>query len=123
MRMRRGWWVMILTVMALSFMSFIDGGAIAAQTIAAPENPIKPDGAKIFSNVCSTCHIGGTNVLVAQKNLEQETLEKFAMDSVTAIQKQVTQGKNAMPAFGKKLSEPEIAAVAGYVLHQAQSGW
>jgi cytochrome c6 len=102
-------------------MSLIDGAAIAAETIAP--NPINPDGAKIFSNVCSTCHIGGTNVLVSQKNLEQETLEKFAMDSVTAIQKQVTQGKNAMPAFGKKLSEPEIAAVAGYVLHQAQSGW
>jgi cytochrome c6 len=121
MRMRRGWWVMILTVVTLSFMSLIDGAAIAAETIAP--NPINPDGAKIFSNVCSTCHIGGTNVLVSQKNLEQETLEKFAMDSVTAIQKQVTQGKNAMPAFGKKLSEPEIAAVAGYVLHQAQSGW
>jgi cytochrome c6 len=116
MRMRRGWWVMVLMVVMLSFMSFIDGQAIAAEII-------NPDGAKIFSNVCSTCHIGGTNVLVSQKNLEQETLEKFAMDSVTAIQKQVTQGKNAMPAFAKKLSEPEIAAVADYVLHQAQSGW
>jgi cytochrome c6 len=121
MRMRRDGWVMALTgliVVVMMFMSLMSDSAIAA-----PENPIKPDGAKIFSNVCSTCHIGGTNVLVAQKNLEQETLEKFAMDSVTAIQKQVTQGKNAMPAFGKKLSEPEIAAVAGYVLHQAQSGW
>jgi cytochrome c6 len=60
---------------------------------------------------------------VAQKTLEQEALEKFAMDSIEAIQTQVTHGKNAMPAFSKKLSEPEIAAVADYVLRQAQAGW
>ncbi len=81
------------------------------------------DGAKIFANACSTCHIGGINVLIGHKNLEQEALEKFAMASIEAIQHQVTYGKNAMPAFGKRLSEAEITAVADYVLRQAQSGW
>jgi mono/diheme cytochrome c family protein len=87
------------------------------------DNDNSVDGAKIFANSCSTCHIGGINVLIGHKNLEQEALEKFAMDSIEAIQHQVTHGKNAMPAFGKRLSAEEITAVADYVLRQAQSGW
>jgi cytochrome c6 len=36
---------------------------------------------------------------------------------------QVTNGKNAMPAFGGKLSEADIADVAAYVIEQSNSGW
>jgi cytochrome c6 len=42
---------------------------------------------------------------------------------LAAIQTQVTQGKNAMPSFAKRLSMAEIEAVAGYVLTQAEAGW
>jgi cytochrome c6 len=36
---------------------------------------------------------------------------------------QVTNGKNAMPAFGGKLSEADIADVAAYVIEQSDKGW
>jgi mono/diheme cytochrome c family protein len=35
---------------------------------------------------------------------------------------QVTNGKNAMPAFGGRLSDDEIADVAAYVFKTADSG-
>ena len=35
---------------------------------------------------------------------------------------EVTNGKNAMPAFGGRLSDEEIADVAAYVYNQADTG-
>jgi len=40
-----------------------------------------------------------------------------------AVIKQVTNGKNAMPAFGGRLSDDDIANVATYVISTAKSGW
>jgi cytochrome c6 len=45
------------------------------------------------------------------------------MYSADAIMTQVTNGKNAMPAFGGRLSGDDIANVAAYVLSQADKGW
>ena len=45
------------------------------------------------------------------------------MDSLEAIVYQVTNGKNAMPAFKGRLSAAQIEEVAGYVLEQAEKGW
>ena len=36
---------------------------------------------------------------------------------------QVTNGKNAMPAFSGRLTEADIEDVATYVLDQAEKGW
>jgi cytochrome c6 len=55
--------------------------------------------------------------------LKADALEKYGKKSVEAISLQVTKGKGAMPAFGKKLSPEEINLVANYVLEQAQNGW
>ncbi|NJM45683.1 MAG: c-type cytochrome [Alkalinema sp. RU_4_3] len=97
-------------------------GLAPAQSPDAPVPPVNP-GQQVFSNTCSACHIGGTNVIVPKKTLTQEALEKYAMDSVEAIKQQVTQGKNAMPGFGDRLTPDQIDAVAGYVLEQADAGW
>ena len=40
-----------------------------------------------------------------------------------AVVKQVTNGKNAMPAFGGRLSDEDIANVASYVIATAKTGW
>jgi cytochrome c6 len=45
------------------------------------------------------------------------------MYSLEAIMTQVKNGKNVMPAFGKKLKPVDIENVATYVLAQADSGW
>jgi cytochrome c6 len=45
------------------------------------------------------------------------------MYSAEAIIAQVTKGKGAMPAFGKKLKADQIENVAAYVLEQADKDW
>ena len=58
--------------------------------------------------------------------MPEKTLQKDALDQYLAggrkeasVIMQVTNGKNAMPAFGGRLSDEDIANVASYVLDQA----
>nr|WP_242026885.1 c-type cytochrome [Phormidium tenue] len=80
-------------------------------------------GGQLFGNNCAACHIGGSNVVNGAKTLKQADLEKYEMASIEAITSQVTNGKNAMPAFKGRLSNDDIADVAAYVLSQAEQGW
>jgi cytochrome c6 len=81
------------------------------------------NGAKIFNANCSACHVGGSNVIISNKTLKKEALEKYGMASLQAIKTQVAKGKSAMPAFGGRLNEKQIEDVASYVLSQSQKGW
>ena len=80
-------------------------------------------GGQVFSSNCAACHVGGGNVVNGAKTLKLDTLEKYEMASVEAIKTQVTNGKNAMPAFNGRLTDTQIDDVAAYVLDQAQNGW
>ncbi|MFM5981396.1 MAG: cytochrome c6 PetJ [Sphaerospermopsis kisseleviana] len=80
-------------------------------------------GGAVFSANCASCHAGGKNLVNAAKSLKKEDLEKYGMYSAEAIIAQVTNGKNAMPAFGKRLKPDQIENVAAYVLEQADKGW
>jgi len=80
-------------------------------------------GAKVFSANCAACHVGGRNVVMADKTLKSDALEKYGMNSREAIVNQVTNGKGAMPAFKGKLNRAQIEDVATYVLNQADKGW
>ncbi|MCG9890129.1 MAG: c-type cytochrome [Thermosynechococcaceae cyanobacterium MS004] len=104
--------IILLTV---SFMTFALGQPAFAADAA--------QGAKVFSANCAACHMGGNNVVMANKTLKKDALEQYAMYSAEAITTQVTNGKNAMPAFGGRLGADDIANVAAYVLSQADKGW
>jgi cytochrome c6 len=80
-------------------------------------------GGQIFATNCAACHIGGGNVVNGAKTLKQADLDQYGMASVEAILTQVTNGKNAMPAFKGRLSDEDIADVAAYVLSQAEQSW
>ena len=80
-------------------------------------------GGKVFAANCAACHAGGRNAVNPAKTLQKAALEKYEMYADAAIITQVTNGKNAMPAFGKKLSAEQIANVASYVLAKADDGW
>jgi cytochrome c6 len=85
-------------------------------------------GKQIFSNNCVACHAGGRNVVQGNKTLKQDALETYlenygADHNVSAIIYQVTNGKNAMPAFSGRLTAEQIEAVAAYVNDQAENGW
>jgi cytochrome c6 len=80
-------------------------------------------GAKVFNANCAACHAGGNNAVQANKTLKKEALTQFGMLSADAIITQVTNGKNAMPAFKGRLTGDQIESVAAYVLSQAEKGW
>jgi cytochrome c6 len=97
---------------------------LAEVTLAFPVRAADlANGAKIFNANCSACHIGGNNVIIANKTLKKEALEKYGMNSLEAVKTQVSKGKNAMPAFSGRLSESQIEDVASYILEQSRKGW
>ena len=59
------------------------------------------------------------------KTLEEDALVKYLDGGMNeaAVMKQVTNGKNAMPAFGGRLSDDDIANVASYVITTSNAGW
>ena len=81
------------------------------------------NGESIFNANCSACHAGGNNVIVNEKTLKKDVLKTNGMDSVDAIVYQVTNGKNAMPAFGGRLTDMDMEDAANYVLMQAEKEW
>jgi len=82
-------------------------------------------GEQIFSGNCAACHAGGQNVIMPEKTLEQAALEEYLDGGANeaSVMKQVTNGKNAMPAFGGRLSDVDIQNVATYVISTAKEGW
>ena len=84
-------------------------------------------GAQVFSANCVACHMGGGNVVNGERTLKAEALDAYLADysagHEAAIAYQVTNGKNAMPAFGGKLSDTDIADVASYVEDMSAKGW
>ena len=86
-------------------------------------NAISLEGEILFRQNCSSCHTNGRNRILPEKNLRQETLIANGMNSVEAIQYQITNGKNGMPAFGGRLSEKEIEQIALYVFKESSQSF
>ena len=107
--------------------NFFLGFFIACLTLINFINPANAadinNGEQIFSANCSACHAGGNNVIMPEKTLKKDALEENKMNSIKAITYQVTNGKNAMPAFGGRLDDNAIEDVANYVLSQSEKDW
>ena len=104
-----------LMLFFLTFMLFYTVQVVSAFDLAS--------GEQIFSANCSACHAGGNNAIMPEKTLKQDALEENGMNSIAAITTQVKNGKNAMPAFGGRLTDEDIDNVAHYVLNQSEQGW
>lgn len=65
--------------------------------------------------------MGGNNSVQNEKTLRKAALEQYLDGgfNIDAIQYQVINGKNAMPAWGDRLDPDEIESVAAYVYDQA----
>jgi len=108
---------------------FVQNGAAAASAAAAllvagPAFAGDADaGGLIFSANCAACHAGGNNVIQAEKTLKKDALLEYLAGGFKeeSIVYQVTNGKNAMPAFGGRLSDEEIGDVASYVYKTAST--
>merc|ERR1719231_552900 len=96
-------------------------GVAASSFGAAAQAADIGNGEGVFSGNCAACHAGGNNVIQAEKTLKADALKEYLAGGFKpeSIAYQVTNGKNAMPAFGGRLSDDEIADVAAYVYDQA----
>ena len=84
-------------------------------------NPLPLErGEILFQKYCFQCHQNGNTILVPEKNLKKESLERTGMNSIESIRYQVKNGKNGMPAFGGKLKEEDIEKIATYILYKSQ---
>ena len=104
----------------------VAGAAVTAGVAVAPA--FAGDvaaGEQIFNANCAACHAGGQNVIMPEKTLEKAALEQYLAGgrNEKAVITQVTNGKNAMPAFGGRLSDDDIANVASYVIATSEAGW
>merc|ERR1740139_454961 len=104
------------------------GIVAAAITIVGVSPALAGDveaGSQLFSVNCAACHAGGQNVIMPEKTLEKEALDQYLSGgrSEDSVVNQVTNGKNAMPAFGGRLSDDDIANVASYVIKTSEAGW
>lgn len=102
-------------LLAMAALTFLWGAPAMAGDAAS--------GASIFGGNCAACHAGGRNVVNPQKTLQKADLDTYGMNTLEAIVNQVTNGKNAMPAFAGRLTDQQIEDVAAYVLSQAEKGW
>eukprot|EP00548_Thalassiothrix_antarctica_P000824 CAMPEP_0194147040 /NCGR_PEP_ID=MMETSP0152-20130528/22483_1 /TAXON_ID=1049557 /ORGANISM="Thalassiothrix antarctica, Strain L6-D1" /LENGTH=134 /DNA_ID=CAMNT_0038847715 /DNA_START=167 /DNA_END=571 /DNA_ORIENTATION=+ len=104
-------------------------GAVVTSIIFSVATPVSAGdagfGEKVFNANCAACHAGGQNVIMPEKTLEKEALDQYLAGgrSETSVVAQVTNGKNAMPAFGGRLSDNDIENVATYVITTSEAGW
>ena len=84
-------------------------------------------GEQIFNSNCAACHMGGGNVIRANRTLKISDLnnhvEAYASTPLEALEHEIEDGLNAMPSYADKLTEEEIVAVATYVEQRAELGW
>lgn len=124
------WTFQQMPILQLTIVSAIeiDPGERSKQEVKENSNSISQlpiekstfaSGKKIFQANCSVCHIGGTNIIIPEKNLKKNALEANGMNNLNSISYQIINGKNGMPAFGGRLQEDEIEILASYVLKQS----
>ncbi|EJK71624.1 cytochrome c6 isoform A [Thalassiosira oceanica] len=102
------------------------GAAVSAGVVVSPASAGDvARGQQIFNMNCAACHAGGQNVIMPEKTLEKDALEKYLSGgrSEASVVTQVTYGKAAMPAFGGRLTDSEISDVASYVIQTSENGW
>lgn len=117
-------WSVVVVAPAIAAPSQIDPLPEAGAIAPSPPSSVKLNNGKIlFQQNCAVCHINGQNLIITHKTLDYDALKTYRMNSIEAITRQVTYGKNVMPAFGESLSSDQINDIATYVLHQAQQGW
>jgi len=84
-------------------------------------------GEQIFNSNCAACHMGGGNVIRANRTLKISDLnahvEAYSSSPLEALEHEIEDGLNAMPSYADTLSEEEIVAVATYVEQRAELGW
>jgi len=105
---------LLVIIVAVIFSSVIWLGA--AHPVSSAPNPI--DAATIYRNQCATCHGNNGHASLKGKlkgapNFDDARWQEKVSDD--HIFNTITNGRDRMPAFGKKLSQAEIESLVQYV--------
>ncbi|MGD1865745.1 MAG: c-type cytochrome [Phormidesmis sp.] len=99
------------------------GYAIALTTSPTISDSAPSSAAVLFEQNCAGCHVNGGNVIRRGKNLKKKAMVRNGYSDVDAIAQIITNGKGIMSAYGDRLNEEEIGAIAQYVHEQSEAGW
>ena len=94
--------------------------AYSARSIARSGNsPSTDEAGTLFGSECATCHgkDGKAKTFKAKLNHARNLTDATWQAEVTdeRLYNSIHNGKGKMPAFGKKLSDPQINALVAYV--------
>ena len=89
-----------------------------AMAMDTMENSALERGEQIFNSNCAACHMGGGNVIRANRTLKisdlNDHVEAYSSSPLEALEHEIEDGLNAMPSYADKLSEEEIMACLLY---------
>ena len=119
---------LILTLLLIvGATGLLSAPAMAIDTIDTIESSALERGEQIFNSNCAACHMGGGNVIRANRTLKisdlNDHVEAYSSSPLEALEHEIEDGLNAMPSYADTLSEEEIIAVATYVEQRAELGW
>lgn len=80
-------------------------------------------GQTLFERNCSMCHPNGQNLILAEKNLKKENLERNGLNSRPSLIYHLRNGKNGMAGFADRLTKEEIRILADYLIFQDEKNF
>ena len=111
---------MIFAALSLSAALLASPFALAADD--KPASPPAPIGAALFAKSCASCHgvdAKGKPAMAKALKVEADALdltgERASKAKDADLTDAIAKGRGKMPAYGKKMSETEIAAVLLHV--------
>lgn len=111
----------------LTLLLIVGAAGLLSAPAMAVDGAALERGEQIFNSNCAACHMGGGNVIRANRTLKISDLnnhvEAYSSSPLEALEHEIEDGLNAMPSYADKLSEEEIMAVATYVEQRAELGW
>lgn len=115
--MARNRWMSAPGRMIVSVLTAIVAALVLAACVGDPpevtiDDPVLQEGRDIYRQNCASCHGASGDGGVGRKLSEGAVADQFP-----GIEDQidlVVNGRNAMPAYGERLSEAEIEAVVRY---------
>ena len=118
---------LILTLLLIVGATGLLSAPAMAMAMDTMESSALKRGEQIFNSNCAACHMGGGNVIRANRTLKisdlNDHVEAYSSSPLEALEHEIEDGLNAMPSYADKLSEEEIMAVATYVEQRAELSW
>ena len=116
-----------LSGLMLTLLLIVGATGLLSAPAMAIESSALERGEQIFNSNCAACHMGGGNVIRANRTLKisdlNDHVEAYSSSPLEALEHEIEDGLNAMPSYADTLSEEEIMAVATYVEQRAELGW